>query len=65
MNLIEIYVSNITKHEIEKCQYDGGNYIIHHLVADRDCYGDIECQKEFDLTDGEYQHVMRNGYYLG
>lgn len=39
MNLLEIYVTNITKHEIQESSYNGQTIRIHRLVADKDCYG--------------------------
>lgn len=39
MNLLEIYVTNITKHEVQESSYNGQVIRIHRLVADKDCYG--------------------------
>lgn len=64
MNILEHYISNITKHEIESGEYDGIKFTIHHLVADVNCYGNIEYQKEIDLTDDQYQSVMETGYFI-
>lgn len=57
MNLVEIYVSNITMHTV----VDG----IHKITADFDCYGRKEYQKTTWLTELEYQSVKNKGYYLG
>ena len=57
MNLVEIYVSNITKHEMEG--------IIHRITADFDYYGRKEYQKTTWLCEADYQSVMEKGYYLG
>lgn len=57
MNLLEIYVSNITMHiEVEG---------IHRITANFDCYGRREWQKTTWLTDMNYKMVMEKGYYLG
>ncbi|WP_029503960.1 hypothetical protein [Lachnoclostridium phytofermentans] len=59
MNLVEIYVSNIT--EQFASEYTG----LHVLTADTDCYGKKETQQELFLTDDEYKSVKEKGYYLG
>lgn len=57
MNLVEIYVSNITMHTV----VDG----IHKITADFDCYGREEHQVTKYLTQSDYQSVKDKGYYLG
>ena len=56
MNLVEVYVTNITQHtEVEG---------IHFIKADFDCYGRKELEKEKWLTDCDWRLVVEKGYYL-
>lgn len=56
MNLVEMWVTNITMHtEVEG---------LHIIKADFDCYGRKEYQKEKWLTDNDWKSVLKNGYYL-
>lgn len=57
MNLVEIWVSNITMHVEE----DG----LHRIKADFNCSGRIEKQSEKYLTESEYRSIKDRGYYLG
>lgn len=61
MNLLETYVSNITKEE--RLEKDG--IVIYKIVADINCYGDIHKQKEITLGEYQYKSVKERGYYLG
>ncbi|MDO5546865.1 MAG: hypothetical protein Q4F79_00035 [Eubacteriales bacterium] len=65
MNLLEIYVTNITKHEIQESSYNGQTIRIHRLVADKDCYGAKQYQVEFTVSESDYQSILNNGYYVG
>lgn len=56
MNLVEMWVTNITSHTEE----DG----LHLIVADFNCYGRKEHQKEKWLTDIDWKMVQERGYYL-
>lgn len=56
MNLVEIWVTNITSHTKEDR--------LHHIVADFNCYGRKEYQKEEWLTDFDWKMVQKKGYYL-
>ena len=57
MNLVEIYVSNITMNT----EKNGA----HCITANFDCYGHKEYQITKVLTHEEYMSVLKNGYYLG
>lgn len=57
MNLVEIWVENITMHTEEEG--------LHRIRADFNCYGRKEYQREKWLTDSEWKSVVANGYYLG
>ena len=59
MNLLEIYVSNITADE--ETEYKG----IRKLIADTDCYGNKEYQKEIIVDEHNYKSIKEKGYYLG
>lgn len=56
MNLVEMWVTNITIHT----EVDG----LHYIKADFNCYGRKEWQKEKWLTDSDWKSVVKNGYYL-
>lgn len=61
MNLIEVYVTNITKEErfvTEK------GLVLYKLIADTDGYGIKEKQVRLDLCEGEYNFLKENGYIL-
>ena len=55
MNLVEMWVTNITNH-IEE---DG----LHIITADFNCYGRKEDQKEKCLLDIDWKMVKEKGYY--
>ena len=57
MDLLEIYVTNITF--VRPCRY---GYV---LIADKDDYGHIEKQVKIILSKKDYESVKRNGYYMG
>lgn len=61
MNLLEQYVTNITKEE--RIERDG--VVIYKIVADLDCYGNVQKQKEIILGESNYKFVKEHGYYLG
>ena len=65
MNMLEIYVSNITSDTVCEKMFDGIAIRYHKLVADKDCYGAKEHQVEFCVCEHDYQSIMKNGYYLG
>lgn len=56
MNLVEMWVENITMH-IEE---DG----LHQITADFNCYGRKEYQQTKWLTDWDYKSILEKGYYL-
>ena len=56
MNLVEMWVKNITMH----IEVDG----LHKITADFDCYGREEYQQTKLLTDSDYKSIVKNGYYL-
>ena len=56
MNLVEMWVKNITMHiEVEG---------LHQIKADFDCYGRKEYQQTRWLTDSDYKSIVEKGYYL-
>lgn len=65
MNILEIYVSNITSDTICEKVSDGHHVRYHKLIADKNCYGAKETQVEFCVSEQDYQSIMENGYYLG
>lgn len=58
MNLLEVYVTNITQHVEEK---ECG----HRITADFNCYGRKEIGVTKIITDADYKMVLEKGYYLG
>ena len=58
MNLLETYVTNITKVEV------GLPYNCVRITADFDCWGakEIQVTKIIDMWD--YQRIIAYGYYL-
>lgn len=56
MNLVEVYVTNITEHYKE----DG----LHRITADFNCYGRMEYQKSKWITEQDYKMIMEKGYCL-
>lgn len=61
MNILEHYVTNITSVKKETCEWG----TIYKLKADVNCYGCIEKQKEFTLSQSDYDMVLKKGYYMG
>ena len=61
MNLVEIYVSNITMAEEHKTECGS----IYEVTADKDCYGRKEKQVTFWLGERDYESVKEKGFYLG
>lgn len=58
MNLLEVWVSNIT-YVSEPNEYGGVT-----LVADTDCWGNKQKQVKFDVTQEDYESILTKGYYL-
>lgn len=56
MNLVEMYVENITLHR----ERDG----LHYIKADFYCYGRTEIQVVKCLTEKEWESIWAKGYYL-
>ena len=57
MNLVEIWVTNIT----ENIEIDG----LYKVTANFNCYGRIEIQATKIITQMEWESVKNKGYYLG
>ena len=58
MNLVECYVTNIT-HIGERNKYN-----CHKIIADFNCYGNIQKQQTKWLHYTEIEHIKKYGYYL-
>lgn len=58
MNLVETYVTNITKVEV------GLPYNCVRITADFDCYGCKEIQATKVIDMDQYQQIIAWGYYL-
>ena len=58
MNLLEVYVTNITKIEV------GLPYNSVRLTADFDCYGVKEYQATKIIGMSQYQEIIAYGYFL-
>ena len=58
MNLLEVWVSNITS------VTEPDEYGIVTIVADQDCWGNKEEQIEFSVTQQDYESILTKGYYL-
>ena len=58
MNLVETYVSNITKVEV------GLPYNCVRITADFDCWGHKEMQATKVISMDQYQQIIAWGYYL-
>lgn len=56
MNLVEMWVTNITSHIIE----DG----LHFIIADFNCYGREQHQVAKILTELDWKMLTEKGYYL-
>ena len=59
MNIIEIWISNITVDEPTECEY------VRHLVADKNTNGRIEENASFYVTKSEYESIKKHGFYMG
>lgn len=59
MNLLEIYVSNITY--VSPPDPEGARI----LIADTDCYGRTERGKKMVVSEDNYKSILEKGYYLG
>ena len=62
MNVVETYVTNITK--VEKKYNEPNDLEYYEIIADTDCYGVKKKQTLLHLLKDEYDSVMKNGYYL-
>lgn len=60
MNLLETYVKNIIH---EEKLIDAG-YSCYRIIADTNCYGHEEYEKELFLSEYEYKSVKEFGYYM-
>lgn len=58
MNLLEVWVSNITS------VTEPDEYGMVTIVADQDCWGNKEEQIEFSVTQQDYESILTKGYYL-
>ena len=58
MNVLEVWVSNITS------VTEPDEYGIVTIIADQDCWGNIEEQIEFSVTQQDYESIVTKGYYL-
>lgn len=58
MNLLEVWVSNITS------VTEPDEYGVVTIVADQDCWGNKEEQVEFSVTQQDYESILTKGYYL-
>ena len=56
MNLVEMWVTNITSHIVE----DG----LHFIIADFNCYGREQHQVAKILTELDWKMLIEKGYYL-
>lgn len=59
MNMLEVYVSNITSDIPDE---DGKG---HTIICDTNCWGSRRYGVEKHLCADEYKSVMENGYYMG
>lgn len=59
MNLVDIYVSNISSVEYVE-QYD-----VYKIVADTDCCGNKKKQVSLVLPSYQYEDVKKHGKYVG
>lgn len=60
MNLVELYVTNIT-HE-NRTNYNG--VVMYELTCDIDCYGIKKKNENILLMEEDYNMVKEQGYYL-
>ena len=58
MNLLEVWVSNITS------VTEPDEYGMVTIVADQDCWGNKKEQIEFSVTQQDYESILTKGYYL-
>lgn len=64
MNLLEYYVTNITKEECCEKIVNNTKIMFYTIVADIDCYGNKEKQVTIKLTPSDYKSVKEHGYYF-
>ena len=60
MNLVETYVTNITKEEDIWTDF---HLHLHRITADFNCYGRIEKQVSKIVNDYDYEIIKEKGYY--
>lgn len=60
MNLLEHYVTNITReHETD---YQGVK--MYEMTCDINCYGNVKKQEHILLLEEDYKMIQEKGYYL-
>lgn len=59
MNLVDIYVSNISSVEYI------GEHNVYKLVADTNCCGNKKTQVSLHLSPNQYEDVILYGKYVG
>lgn len=60
MNLLEHYVTNITREHETDCQ----GIKMYELTCDINCYGVVKKQEHILLLEGDYKMIQEKGYYL-
>lgn len=60
MNLLEHYVTNITR----EYETDFQGVKMHELICDIDCYGNVKKQEHILLLEEDYKMIQEKGYYL-
>lgn len=58
MNLVEMYVSNITYVS------DLNKFGFRYIIADTNCYGVKTTQQTICVSDENYKMILEKGYYL-
>ena len=61
MNVVETYVTNITKEELK--YHKDYDFEYYEIVADTDCYGVKRKQVQMHLLKDEYEHIKKYGFY--
>lgn len=60
MNLLEHYVTNITR----EYETDFQGVKMHELTCDINCYGNVKKQEHILLLEEDYKMIQEKGYYL-
>ena len=60
MNLLEHYVTNITR----EYETDFQGVKMRELICDIDCYGNVKKQEHILLLEEDYKMIQEKGYYL-